>query len=91
MPPNRIARETNAPMDFPTILIVDDTSTSLDLVRSVLAAEGFATLAANNGREARALALCRQPDRDISLWLPPSHCPARRNDLRFSPNSKPQK
>ena len=42
---------------------MDDTPTSLDLVRSVLAAEGFATLAANNnGREARELALSRQPD-----------------------------
>jgi len=62
MPSNRTARETCATMDLPTILIVDDTPTSLDLVRSVLSAEGFATLAAKNGQEARELALSRQPD-----------------------------
>ena len=49
-------------MDAPAILIVDDTATNLDIVRSVLAAEGFRTLTAGDGRTARHLSRTRQPD-----------------------------
>jgi phosphoserine phosphatase RsbU/P len=49
-------------MDAPAILIVDDTTTNLDIVRSVLAAEGFRTLTASDGRTARHLSRTRQPD-----------------------------
>ena len=49
-------------MDAPTILVVDDTSTNLELVRSVLDAEGFHTLTAESGRDARRIACTRQPD-----------------------------
>lgn len=46
----------------PTILAVDDTATNLELVKGVLDAEGFQTLTAKTGREARAIAQSRQPD-----------------------------
>ena len=49
-------------MDTPTILVVDDTPTNLDMVRSVLDAEGFRTLAASDGPSARDLSRTRQPD-----------------------------
>ncbi len=49
-------------MDAPTILVVDDTPTSLDIVTSVLAAEGFGTLKAIDGRSARDICSIRQPD-----------------------------
>ena len=49
-------------MDTPTIFVVDDTPTSLDLVTKVLAAEGFRTLAAGDGATARAAIRARQPD-----------------------------
>src|SRR5579864_4068919 len=49
-------------MDTPTILVVDDTPTNLDMVRSVLDAEGFRTLAASDGPTARDLSRTRQPD-----------------------------
>ena len=49
-------------MDAPTILVVDDTPTNLDLVTSVLASEGFDTLTADNGGAARSLCRNRQPD-----------------------------
>jgi sigma-B regulation protein RsbU (phosphoserine phosphatase) len=49
-------------MDTPTILVVDDTPTNLDMVRSVLDAEGFRTLAASDGPTARGLSRTRQPD-----------------------------
>lgn len=49
-------------MDTPTILVVDDTPTSLDVVRSILEAEGFRTLAASDGAAARDLSRARQPD-----------------------------
>jgi sigma-B regulation protein RsbU (phosphoserine phosphatase) len=49
-------------MDTPTILVVDDTITNLDLVRSVLDAEGFRTLVASDGPTARDLSRARQPD-----------------------------
>ena len=48
--------------DAPTILVVDDTPTNLDLVRSVLDAEGFHTLTAGNGRDARQISRTHQPD-----------------------------
>ena len=54
--------ETQAAMDAPTILVVDDTPTSLELVRSILEAEGFRTLAAGDGPTARALSRAEQPD-----------------------------
>jgi len=49
-------------MDTPTILVVDDTATNLDVVRGVLEAEGFRTLAASDGASARDLSRARQPD-----------------------------
>jgi len=49
-------------MDTPTILVVDDTPTNLELVRSVLEAEGFRTLTADNGSDARQIARGGQPD-----------------------------
>jgi CheY-like chemotaxis protein len=36
-------------MDASTIPVVDDTPTSVDMVRSVLEAEGFRTLTASDG------------------------------------------
>ena len=49
-------------MDAPTILVVDDTPINLDVVRSVLEAEGFRTLTASDGRTARHLSRAQQPD-----------------------------
>jgi sigma-B regulation protein RsbU (phosphoserine phosphatase) len=49
-------------MNAPTILVVDDAPTNLELVRGVLDAEGFHTVTAENGRDARQIALNRQPD-----------------------------
>jgi sigma-B regulation protein RsbU (phosphoserine phosphatase) len=49
-------------MDAPTILVVDDTPTNLDVVKCVLEAEGFHTLAASDGRTARHLSRTHQPD-----------------------------
>ena len=49
-------------MDTPTILVVDDTPTSLDVVRSVLETEGFRTLTASDGATARDLSHAQQPD-----------------------------
>ena len=49
-------------MDAPTILVVDDTSTNLKLVASVLEAEGFRTLTASDGPGARELSRAEQPD-----------------------------
>src|SRR5438105_9617910 len=46
----------------PTILVVDDTPINLDLVKGVLAAEGFSTLTASDGPTARELSRLRQPD-----------------------------
>jgi len=49
-------------MDAPTILIVDDTPTNLDVIRSVLQLEGFRTLAASDGPAARELSRVQQPE-----------------------------
>ena len=49
-------------MDTPTILVVDDTPDNLELVTSVLEAEGFRTLTAGDGPTARELSRARQPD-----------------------------
>jgi sigma-B regulation protein RsbU (phosphoserine phosphatase) len=49
-------------MDAHTILVVDDTITNLDIVTSVLTAEGFRTLTAADGRTARELSRTHQPD-----------------------------
>ena|ERR1035441_8020790 len=49
-------------MDAPTILVVDDTPTNLDVVRSILEAEGFRTLTASDGPGAREMSRTRQPD-----------------------------
>jgi phosphoserine phosphatase RsbU/P len=46
----------------PTILIVDDTPTNVELVESILATEGFATLVAGDGAEAFAVGRSQQPD-----------------------------
>lgn len=46
----------------PTILIVDDTPTALEVVQCVLDAEGFRTLTANDGLQATAMAQAEQPD-----------------------------
>jgi sigma-B regulation protein RsbU (phosphoserine phosphatase) len=52
----------NYTMNTPTILIVDDTPMNVDLVKSVLSAEGFQTLEAGDGATASALCLAEQPD-----------------------------
>ena len=49
-------------MDSPTILVVDDTPSNVELVRSVLQSEGFRTLAAGDGPTARGLSRAQQPD-----------------------------
>jgi phosphoserine phosphatase RsbU/P len=49
-------------VDSPTILVVDDTPTNLDLLQGVLEAEGFRTLTAADGPTARALSRAQQPD-----------------------------
>lgn len=49
-------------MNAPTILVVDDTPTNLELVTSVLEAEGFHTLTAGDGPAARNLSRARHPD-----------------------------
>jgi phosphoserine phosphatase RsbU/P len=49
-------------MTSPTILIVDDTPTNVEIVQSVLSAEGFRTLTANNGASALAESRRSQPD-----------------------------
>jgi sigma-B regulation protein RsbU (phosphoserine phosphatase) len=49
-------------MNTPTILIVDDTPTNVELVQSVLAAEGFRTLMASDGPGATALCHAEKPD-----------------------------
>lgn len=54
--PDRYATAT------PTILVVDDVPLNVELVRSVLNAEGFQTLAAHDGPSARAIASASRPD-----------------------------
>jgi two-component system, chemotaxis family, protein-glutamate methylesterase/glutaminase len=49
-------------MEAPTILVVDDTRTNLDLVTGILEAEGFRTLTASDGATARDLSRAQQPD-----------------------------
>src|ERR1700722_15435139 len=49
-------------MDTPTILVVDDTPTNVEVVRRFLEAEGFHTLTASDGPTARSLSRVRQPD-----------------------------
>ena len=49
-------------MNTPTILIVDDMATNVEIVQSVLASEGFRTLTANDGPSARVLSRTEQPD-----------------------------
>jgi CheY-like chemotaxis protein len=48
--------------DAMTILVVDDVPINADLVRGVLNAEGFRTVAAHDGPTARAMARTSQPD-----------------------------
>jgi sigma-B regulation protein RsbU (phosphoserine phosphatase) len=48
--------------DTPTILIVDDVARNVALIQGLLAAEGFRTIAANDGVTARALTHDEQPD-----------------------------
>jgi phosphoserine phosphatase RsbU/P len=49
-------------VDGPSILIVDDVPTNVEMVQSVLATEGFRTLAAYSGARARGLCRSEQPD-----------------------------
>ena len=49
-------------MDAPTILVVDDTPTNVELLRAVLSSEGFQVLAAEDGASAFALADSMEPD-----------------------------
>ncbi len=49
-------------MDTPIILVVDDTPTNLEVVTSILEAEGFHTLTASDGPTARGLSRTHQPD-----------------------------
>jgi len=46
----------------PTILIVDDTPTNVDVVQAILDAEGFRTLAVSSGPAARDVSRAEQPD-----------------------------
>jgi len=46
----------------PTILIVDDDSRNVKLLEAILRTEGYCTLSAFNGIDARALTLTEQPD-----------------------------
>ena len=50
------------PTETPAILIVDDTPTNVELVESILSAEGFRTLTASDGGGARALCRAEHPD-----------------------------
>lgn len=49
-------------MPTPSILIVDDTPTNVDLLECILSAEGFRTLTACDGPSARAISRAAQPD-----------------------------
>ncbi len=49
-------------MNTPRILVVDDQPMNVEIVRSILASEGFGTLTAGNGPKARALSRDEQPD-----------------------------
>src|ERR1017187_8939724 len=49
-------------MESPVILIVDDTPTNVEMVQSVLEAEGFRTLTANDGPSARAMCASERPE-----------------------------
>ena len=49
-------------MHTPTILIVDDMATNVEIVQSVLASEGFRTLEASDGPSAYLLSRTEQPD-----------------------------
>jgi sigma-B regulation protein RsbU (phosphoserine phosphatase) len=48
--------------ETPTILIVDDTPTNVELVECILSAEGFRTLTASDGGSARAICRAERPD-----------------------------
>jgi phosphoserine phosphatase RsbU/P len=52
----------SAPVSAPTILIVDDTEINVELLQSVLDAEGFRTLTAPDGATARQLSRAQIPD-----------------------------
>ncbi len=54
-----------------TILVVDDESPILDLLRDLLEDEGHTVLAAHNGREALALARAEHPDLVLSDVMMP--------------------
>ena len=49
-------------MYTPTILIVDETRTNVDLLERLLSVEGFHTLTAGDGPTARALSRAQRPD-----------------------------
>jgi sigma-B regulation protein RsbU (phosphoserine phosphatase) len=49
-------------MHTPTILIVDDTPTNVDLLERLLSAEGFHTLTARDGPTARAASRAQHPE-----------------------------
>jgi putative two-component system response regulator len=46
----------------PTILVVDDEERNVKLLKTLLNAEGYATLAANNGNDALTIAAAEKPD-----------------------------
>ena len=58
----RTNRAGEITMDAPTILVVDDTPTNLDVIKSILEAEGFRTLTATDGPGARNLSRTGHPD-----------------------------
>jgi sigma-B regulation protein RsbU (phosphoserine phosphatase) len=60
--PNLQNGQKQAATNAPTILVVDDTTTNLDVVTSVLEAEGFRILTASDGPRARELTRADQPD-----------------------------
>jgi len=76
----RLAGRAKARRDgSPTILVVDDTPTNLELVASILEAEGFRTLAAGDGPTARGLSRAQQPDLillDVLMPVKPASKPA---------------
>jgi sigma-B regulation protein RsbU (phosphoserine phosphatase) len=49
-------------MSGPTILVVDDTPTNIDMVESVLSAEGFHTISAQDGETAVTMTRAESPD-----------------------------
>lgn len=61
MRPNHTMRN-ESPMDRPTILVADDDSDILELLRVLLESGGYEVITVSNGYEALGAAVLRQPD-----------------------------